>query len=165
MDLYLIRHAEAEAASADASDARRPLTRRGRRRFAREVKGLARLEIRFDLVLFSPLLRAQETADLLLARLDADSGVMSGLARRPDETLLHELRERVAGSAALVGHEPWLSQLATRLLVSGEDANRTPNRLRLEKGGVVHLSGEIADGAMTLMACYPPLVLRRLGRR
>ena len=60
MDLYLIRHAEAEPQSPDGSDERRGLTKKGRRRFESEVEGLARIGIRFDRLMFSPLLRAQD---------------------------------------------------------------------------------------------------------
>lgn len=165
MDLFLIRHAEAESESADGSDERRALTRRGRRRFTREVQGLARLGVRFDRLLFSPLLRAQETAELAFDLVDGESEVVLELASAPLADFVTSIGARPEGSLALVGHEPWLSQLVTRLLVHATGPTNTPSVLHIEKGGVVHLSGEVEEGGMSLVAAYPPLVLRKLARR
>lgn len=165
MNLYLIRHAEAEAQSADGSDERRALTRRGRRRFEREVRGLSRLGVRFDRLLFSPLLRAQETADLAWDLLEGESEVLIELAQPPDATVVAVLAGRAHEHTAVVGHEPWLSQLAARLLFADAPVRASPGIVLIEKGGVVHLSGRVADGEMTLVAAHPPRVLQKLGRR
>lgn len=167
MDLFLIRHAEAEAQSPDGSDERRALTKKGRRRFESAVVGLARLGIRFDRLLFSPLLRAQETADCALDLCDGESQVVLELAEPPDERLVEAIRGGHHPRTAVIGHEPWLSQLATRLVATqhGQNGDAAPSVLHIEKGGVVHLSGEIADGGMSLVAAYPPDVLRKLARR
>jgi phosphohistidine phosphatase len=164
MDLYLIRHAEAELRQEGSSDEKRALTPKGRRRFAREVAGLDRLGVRFDRVLFSPLLRAQETADLVLELCDGESEVVLELAASPGEELITMLRGLSCASVALIGHEPWLSMLATELMLGQRDGpvSRPTSVLQLDKGGVVHLSGEIGSGAMTLIAAYPPAVLRKL---
>ncbi|HVQ24975.1 MAG TPA: histidine phosphatase family protein, partial [Planctomycetota bacterium] len=65
MDLVVVRHAIAEERSADRPDDERALTPRGRRRMRLAVGGLRRLGLRFDLVLHSPLRRAEQTAELL----------------------------------------------------------------------------------------------------
>jgi phosphohistidine phosphatase len=165
MDLYLIRHAEAELREQGASDEKRALTAKGRRRFAREIEGLDRLGVRFDRVLFSPLLRAQETAEMALELCDGEGEVVLELARAPDEAMLSILRAVPFERVALIGHEPWLSQLATRLMTLDRDsADRPSSCMQIDKGGVVHLCGDIANGAMTLIAAYPPDVLRKLRR-
>jgi phosphohistidine phosphatase len=165
MDLWLIRHAEAEVRRPDGSDERRALTPKGRRRFARETEGLARLGVRFDSVLFSPLLRAQETAELALRLCEGESEAVLELARPPDDALMAILRGVSELRTALVGHEPWLSQLVTRLVVQGSWSTDGPSILHIEKGGVVHLFGEVDDGGMSLVAAYPPEALRKLARR
>lgn len=166
MDLFLIRHAEAEPQSPDGSDERRGLTKKGRRRFEDEVEGMARLGIRFDRLLFSPLLRAQETADCALDLCDGESQVVTELAEPPSARLLETIGAGDHPSTGLIGHEPWLSQLATRLVVAKPtDDEPTLSVLHIEKGGVVHLSGEVAEGGMSLVAAYPPDVLRKLARR
>ena len=55
--LYVIRHAVAEDVAADGDDYARPLTRKGRRRFARLVQRLARAGMAVDLIATSPLVR------------------------------------------------------------------------------------------------------------
>jgi phosphohistidine phosphatase len=166
MDLFLIRHAEAEPQSPDGSDEGRGLTKKGRRHFESEVEGLARLGIRFDRLLFSPLLRAQETADCALDLCDGESQVMRELAEPPNDRLLEAIGGGEYPRTGLVGHEPWLSQLATRLVVSKHgDEEQSMSVLHIEKGGVVHLSGEVTEGGMSLVAAYPPDVLRKLARR
>jgi len=166
MDLYLIRHAEAEPQSPDGSDERRGLTKKGRRHFESEVEGLARIGIRFDRLMFSPLLRAQETADCALDLCDGESEVVLELAEPPNERLLEAISGGGHQRTGVIGHEPWLSQLATRLVVTKHgDEEQSLSVLHIEKGGVVHLSGEVAEGGMSLVAAYPPDVLRKLARR
>ncbi len=164
MDLWLIRHAIAEPAAAGVADGLRALTPEGRERFARGVRGLMRLGPRFDLVLHSPLLRAQETADLLEPIVDGETAVSAALAREPDEELLDDIHGDVV---ALVGHEPWLSQTCCWLLfgwrVYAEDP--THSIVVLKKGAAAHLVGEPRPGSMRLAALYPPAMLRALGRR
>lgn len=164
MDLWLIRHAIAEEASPDVDDARRALTPEGRERFARGVRGLMRVGPRFDLLLHSPLLRAQETADLLDPLLDGETAVTSALAREPDEELLSDIRGDVVG---LVGHEPWLSQTLSWLVFGWRvyEEQASHSLVELKKGAAAHLVGEPRPGAMRLAALYPPAVLRALGRR
>ncbi|MCE9635704.1 MAG: histidine phosphatase family protein [Planctomycetes bacterium] len=128
VNLVLIRHAEAINRGILRRDAARPLTPAGRRRFARSVEGLRRLGLRFDLVLHSPWLRAVETADLLAPIVRGEFAVTRNLSTRPSEALLAELRSEAAAaladdrSVAVVGHEPWLSELASRL-VTGSPAH------------------------------------------
>ncbi len=164
MDLWLIRHAVAEDASIEGDDARRALTPEGRERFARGVRGLGRIGARFDLVLHSPLLRAQETADLLEPLIDGETACTSALAREPGDGLLAELD---GGVVALVGHEPWLTQTLTWLVFGWRVYEQDPAAALVEfkKGAAAHLVGEPRPGAMRLAALYPPAALRAFGRR
>jgi len=170
MDLYIIRHAEAEPAGFGLEDAHRPLTKKGRESFAREVRGLERLGVAFDRIYHSPLLRAVETADLLVPLLDGqgaargESRVTDELARAPRKELLSELEgERVA----LVGHEPHVSDLVA-LLVLGWRVFEPVARggvIDFKKGAVACLTGEPREGEMTLAAFWPPKTLRRIGKK
>src|SRR5215831_10281432 len=69
MRVLLIRHAEAEDRAPDAgkpqSDALRPLTQEGRRRFRQASEALKRIEPQIAVVASSPLVRAVETAALV----------------------------------------------------------------------------------------------------
>ena len=68
MQVYLLRHAIAEPLDPERYpvDADRPLTGSGARRMARAARGLRSLGLRFDLVLTSPLVRARQTARLVV---------------------------------------------------------------------------------------------------
>jgi phosphohistidine phosphatase len=117
--IYLVRHAHAAEA---ANDAVRPLSPRGRD----EVRALAHL-LRSSRAFapmeawHSPLVRARETAELLLHELKLSP------ARRELPELVPEgapaavaaLLTRARNAVALFGHEPHLSALAT-LLVTNE---------------------------------------------
>jgi len=66
--LYVLRHAEA-ADDKDArfeNDAARPLTIKGVRRTKLLAHALRQWEITFDAILSSPLVRARETAEILM---------------------------------------------------------------------------------------------------
>lgn len=157
MELFLIRHAIAVDREPTLPDAERPLTPKGRRRFQRAVDGLRRLEVRIDRLYTSPMVRAVETARLL-ADLVEDVRVTQSLARSPDPSLLDELQgERVA----LVGHEPWLSELCCWLLTGETDAAEA---LQLKKGGMAWLQGPLEPGKLKLKAVLTPRVLRLLGQ-
>jgi phosphohistidine phosphatase len=170
MDLYIIRHAEAEPAGFGLEDAHRPLTKKGRESFARGVHGLERLAITFDRIYHSPLLRAVETADLLVPLLDGRDGargetcVTDELARAPRQELLAELEgERVA----LVGHEPHVSDLVALLVIGWRVFEPAAHCgiIDFKKGAVAWLSGEPREGEMTLAAFWPPKTLRRIGKK
>ena len=158
MMLLVVRHATAEEPGPGMEDAARALTDEGRQRFARTVKGLRALDLSIDLILHSPLLRAVETADLLCRLLDPDgrTGVSAALAAPPSSALLAQLD---APRAAVVGHEPWLSDLVAWLVTGKLDLG--PG-FALKRGGVAWLEGEPLPGGMTLRAFLPPTVLRSL---
>ncbi|MEY2747900.1 MAG: hypothetical protein RL112_2942 [Planctomycetota bacterium] len=160
MKLWLVRHAIALEAGEGRPDALRPLSPRGRARFLLARRGLRELGARFDELRFSPLLRAQETADLLAPLCDGPLLVDGGLAREADEALLSRLR---GGSVALVGHEPHLSRLAMWLSCGWQAVDGRAG-LRLGKGGAIMLEGEPRPGSMRLAHLLQPRTLRRLGR-
>lgn len=164
MDLYLIRHAIAEELQTGQDDLARALTPQGRARFRGIVRGMEQLELCWDLLQHSPARRAVESAELLSTLIDGEAEVNELLYAPPSEELLQGLRGE---SCALVGHEPWLSELAF-WLISGwrhYDGKGAALPISLKKGGVLHLSGLPRPGEMSLVALYPPRALRRLGKR
>lgn len=159
MQLFLVRHATAVQPAPDHPDATRPLTPRGRAKFIKAVRGAKGLGWRFDHLYHSPLIRAAQTADLLLPLLDGPRTALPDLARAPDEEMLAHIE---GARVALVGHEPHLGALLA-WLVTG-DASRG-ERFCFKKGGVAVLTGEPRPGAMTLEGLLAPKLLRRLGAR
>ena len=176
MRLVLIRHAEAEDAGL-GGDAARRLTEQGRRRFRRAARGLAALDVKFDLVLHSPLARATETAALLAKLVDGPLRAELLLAAPPGAALLAALAALdapgISGAAdapggpatvGCVGHEPWLGQLAVILCARRADDATSAFELALDKGGAITLAGRARPGGMRLEALYPARSLRRLRR-
>jgi len=162
-ELFVFRHATAVPRSADLDDDARALTPRGRKRFARCVEALERLEIDLDRIYHSPALRAVETAELLVPLLEGETVVTPLLAQPPSGELLHALEgERIA----VVGHEPWLSDLVSWLVfgVRIADPDGRSESPGLRKGALAWLSGPIEPGSMVLRAFLPPKTLRRLAR-
>ena len=143
MELYLLRHADADTIA--ATDDARPLSEKGEgqgKRVARFCEAHRLIPAR---LLASPILRARQTAEILAAHLDLKLEIAPWLAcgMRPAEAVKH-LRESAADPAImLVGHEPDFSALAAFLLglPSGEQieirkASLTRlTVLALEKGG------------------------------
>ena len=156
MELFLIRHAIAAPRSLTLPDADRPLTPQGRERFTQVVAGLQHLGIRLQQVHHSPWRRAVETAALLAPVLKGDLLPTQALARPPEAALLDEIDQ---SPAALVGHEPWMSELLAWLITGSLAAGAM---FAFKKGGVAWLEGPLRPGGMVLRACLPPKVLRAL---
>jgi phosphohistidine phosphatase len=156
MEVLLVRHAVAVEHGQIHPDEARPLTPEGRARFRRVVRSLGRLGLRVDRCLYSPWTRAVETADLFAPLVDGESVVEPLLARAPGEDLVGSLR---GSRVALVGHEPWMSELLALLLFASTDA---AERFGFKKGGVARLEGEARPGGMRLLAFFPPGALRKL---
>ncbi len=143
----------------EEADDRRPLAPKGVRRFRKVVRGLEALGVEFTLLLTSPKRRALETAELLADLLEGESRVTPHLALPPSEELLREIPGE--GRVALVGHEPYLSQLLAWLLLGDPAPAGGEGRFVLKKGGVAWLEGVPRPGGMVLKALIPPKVFRR----
>lgn len=172
MELYLVRHGVAQARGQDSRgenvrgenvrDEDRRLTRDGRRKTARALRGLGFMGVdRLDRILSSPLVRAWETAKILADTIAADGPrVEAALAPggEPSALLARIAREAQDERIALVGHQPDLGRFAT-WLVAGSGRG-----LELGKAGVVRidLDGSVAPGQGELVWLLPPKVLRKL---
>jgi phosphohistidine phosphatase len=139
MDLYVIRHAEAldlgQAGVAD--DEHRPLSEPGKAECRRLAEALRRREVRPGRVVTSPLVRARQTAEELLAAWpDPKPGlvVCDHLAPGGKRGKLTKfLRQLGDESLAVVGHEPDLS-LYVAWLIGGKKG-----QVQMAKSGVAHL--------------------------
>jgi phosphohistidine phosphatase len=161
MRLTLVRHAPAEPRTGPdaARDAARTLTARGRRRLRRVRKALRRAEQRYDCMLFSPLARSQESAEVLMPLVDGPAHAEPTLAVPPRDGLLEALAGLGGGPrlhALLVGHQPHLAALAS-WLVWGRRA--LGSAIDLKKGGAILLEGTPRPRGMQLVAVLPPELL------
>jgi phosphohistidine phosphatase len=164
MDLFVIRHAIAADAEPDQDDAARELTTEGMRKFRRAVQGLRELDWCFDRILTSPWTRAVQTAELLAPITDGPTISTELLCDKPRPELFALIAEasgpaRKQHATAVVGHEPWLSELVAWLAFGDPHHSEA---IELKKGGVVHLAGTAVPGGMMLRAILTPKILRAL---
>src|SRR4029450_13330188 len=65
-ELYLIRHGlAAERGESYPDDTKRPLTNEGVQKLRKEARALTELDITFDVILTSPLVRTRQTAEVI----------------------------------------------------------------------------------------------------
>jgi phosphohistidine phosphatase len=144
VSLYLIRHGLAAERDSNINDAERSLTDEGRKKTHQVAKRLHELGLRFDLVQTSPLLRAQQTAEILAET--GKSPVQTSEQLAPDGSFDEWLSWFTGWSAqaskhqsnlalGIIGHEPDLSTWA-EILVWGE----VRSVLVLKKAGIIGLS-------------------------
>ena len=160
--LYLVRHGiAAEPSPAYPDDAARPLTDEGTERLRVQFKALRRLDVEIDHVLTSPLVRALQTATVLIDALRNAPAVSVVDALRPggrfDELMAELARLPCVKGVALVGHEPSMGMVAASLL-GARDA------IPFKKGAVCRI--DVAAVPPTepgqLQWFLPPRVLRSL---
>ncbi len=158
MQLFVIRHALAEDAAEGQDDASRELTDEGEKQLKKVVKGLKKLDIGFERVLTSPWTRAMQTA-AMLEPLCKQGPISTGLLCAPPRSELLAQIAELGETTAVVGHEPWLSELVAWLAFGD---TRHGEAFALKKGGVFWLEGSAVPGGMTVKAMIPPKVLREL---
>lgn len=121
LELYLIRHGVAAERGDDyPDDSKRPLTSAGISRLRKEAKALDAMDVGFDHIITSPLVRTRQTADVFAETLKTKPSVSQSDALAPAGTPVAVIQEigkhSKKGRIALVGHEPNIGELAARLI-------------------------------------------------
>jgi phosphohistidine phosphatase len=141
MELYLIRHGIAIEQGLLPRDEDRPLTDRGREKTAKVAQRLRSLGIHFDAIIASPLVRAQQTAEILQAgelgdRLETSPHLApDGDIRAWVEQWQKSRYNNENSCLALVGHQPDLG-LWAEMLIWG----KAEEKLILKKSGAIGLN-------------------------
>lgn len=152
--IWLARHGEAVDPDTVSSDFARTLTQRGRR----QVSGLARWikdrEQPPDLILHSPLVRAQQTAETIATEFHHFS-VPVQLERRlapgiDTPELLQFLYDKAVEQVVCVGHQPDMSRCLAEMIGGGQ-IHYSPGSL-----ACVQFSGLITSGAGQLVWMIDP---------
>jgi phosphohistidine phosphatase len=122
-ELYLVRHGVAEERGEKwPDDTKRPLTEDGIDRMRKAARGLTRFGIVIDVVLTSPLVRARQTADIVVAAIDPRPSLVTIESLAPSGSyaaVVADLEKHARKThIALVGHEPNIGELAARLIGS-----------------------------------------------
>lgn len=138
MDVYILRHGRAEDAGPGMADAERRLTKKGREEIVRAGRWMAAQELRFDLIASSPLARAQETASVIAGCLGQPDRLETWEILAPGgnpDTVCHQIGKYPNTRAILlVGHEPLLTALISRIITGNEDA-----AIALSKGALAKI--------------------------
>lgn len=161
MRLIVIRHARAKERDPAAwpDDTLRPLTKGGRRDFARLAARLPRWIQPPDVVLSSAWVRAWDTASILRHETGWPDAVREPTLETEGgpaavEAIIRALSSRRdQGAVALVGHEPVLGQLLSKLLGGAA--------LELRKGAVASLEVDPVAGHGVLRGLVPPEAVQR----
>ena len=153
MQLYFLRHGEADWRSWKKSDDERPLTDFGKKEMRDVAKFLARLKVRPDLIVTSPLPRASQTAKIaaehLKAKLREDELLAPGFGVSELRTVLKRHHSKVL---ILVGHEPDFTNIISGL---------TGASLKLSKAGVALLDIDPEAEEGKLLWLFPPKFSRK----
>ena len=128
MNLFFLRHANADWPEWNKPDDERPLTKRGKKESRQVAKFLERTKVSIDLIVTSPLPRAAQTAKIvarrLKAKLDKNERLAPGFSAAKLNALLKSHRR---GALMIVGHEPDFSGVVRTL---------TGGAIKLAKAGI-----------------------------
>lgn len=153
MQLYFLRHGEADWPGWTKPDDERPLTDFGKKEALQVAKFLDRLKVKPDLIVSSPLPRALQTAEAaagqLKTKLRQDEALEPGFGISELSTVLKRHQSKVL---MLVGHEPDFSSVISAL---------TGGFIKMSKAGValVDLDPESEKGR--LLWLFPPKFARK----
>ena len=135
--LYLIRHGIAAEPEKYTSDRDRPLTDEGKRKTRKVAARLSELNLNFQLILTSPLVRARQTAEILHSA-GLGSQLQESTALTPEGhiqtwlTWWEQWQKTGGNSLALVGHQPNLGHWA-EILIWG----KPQDSLVVKKAGII----------------------------
>ncbi|HEV8419093.1 MAG TPA: phosphohistidine phosphatase SixA [Candidatus Udaeobacter sp.] len=153
MQLYFLRHGEADWPGWTEPDDERPLTDFGKKEVRQVAKFLDRLNVNPDLIVSSPLPRALQTAEVaaeqLKTKLRQDEALEPGFGISELSTLLKRHHSK---ALMLVGHEPDFSSVISAL---------TGGFIKMSKAGIalVDLDPETEKGR--LLWLFPPKFARK----
>jgi len=158
MRLYFLRHGQADRSKWSGSDFERPLTKRGKLLMAQTADTIADLNLKLDLILTSPLVRALQTAEIVARNLRLSDRLVVDTRLGPgfDTDVLADmlLEHPGANSVLLVGHEPDFSYTISDLTGGGRLVVKKGSLARIDITAAAVLAGE-------LVWLIPPKALAR----
>ncbi len=143
MRIYLIRHSNAVDPGTPGyeDDNQRPLTEKGRDKMNKIASALKKLNIKPDLIVSSPYVRARQTAEILAKAMKYKRNICFGDALMPmgdTDEMIGEINEKYdVDELVLVSHEPLISGLIGSLTTGNPDI-----AISLKNGGICCLSAD-----------------------
>jgi phosphohistidine phosphatase len=165
MRIYLIRHSNAidPGTPGYEDDSLRPLTEKGRDKMKRISAALKELDVKPDLIISSPYVRAKQTAEILAKVLKYKHELIFNEMLVPmgnPDNIIGEINEKYSvDELILVGHEPCFSVLIGTLVAENPDL-----AFNIKNGGVCCLSSDDlhTDRKATLDWLLTPKILTEL---
>lgn len=155
MLLYLIQHGEAKK---EEEDIKRPLNEKGVEDVNRTGRFLEYNKISVNRILHSTKLRAKQTAEILVKYIKVEHGLIevSGLEPNTDIKEWYEKIIKEENDIAIVGHLPYLSKLASKL-ISGDENKKIVD---FKQGSVLCLEKQI-DNLFVIKFFILPEILQK----
>ena len=153
MQLYFLRHGEADWPGWTKPDDERPLTDFGKKEVRQVAKFLNGLKVKPDVIVSSPLPRALQTAEVaaeqLKTKLRQDEALEPGFGISELSTVLKRHPSKVL---MLVGHEPDFSSVISAL---------TGGFVKMSKAGVALIDIDPETEKGRLLWLFPPKFARK----
>ena len=153
MQLYFLRHGEADWPGWTKPDDERPLTDFGKKEVRQVAKFLNGLKVKPDVIVSSPLPRALQTAEVaaeqLKTKLRQDEALEPGFGISELSTVLKRHRSKIL---MLVGHEPDFSSVISAL---------TGGFIKMSKAGVALVDIDPENEKGRLLWLFPPKFARK----
>lgn len=138
MDLFILRHGKAGQSSDRQHDSDRTLTGDGKDEIKKVARWMKSKKYRFDGIATSPLKRAHETAVIVVRLLGEEDRltIWDELAPggNPDKVFYRASQYGEEATVLIVGHEPALSMLISRIISGDDNAS-----IVLSKGGLAKI--------------------------
>ncbi|HEX9757016.1 MAG TPA: phosphohistidine phosphatase SixA [Nitrospiria bacterium] len=122
MKLFLVRHGEAKL---ESEDPERSLTEKGRMEAERISQWAGKSGIKVKEIRHSGKKRAEQTAEIISKRIHPPKGVIrvTGISPNDDPFPIANLIDQEDEPLMLVGHLPFLSRLASHLLMNNSNCS------------------------------------------
>jgi len=147
MDIFILRHGEAgkKLTTGNNKDSERPLTAAGQKEVAEIASSLKEMDIKFDLIISSPLKRAHQTAAIVAKTLKKENKMEDWNELKPEGSK-QELYRKLSSSTQfkqyssilMVGHEPYLTEMISDIISDGK-AVRGGGHIILKKAGFARI--------------------------
>jgi phosphohistidine phosphatase len=157
MNIYLIRHAEAEQTSEEKPHEERALTSNGIEIIKSSIEVWKKFIGNFDIILSSPLKRAKQTANILHSSFKSEFDVVEEIILLNGgltEDLLSVARSLNLNEVAMVGHQPDLGIHLARM-IGTIDSNFNLPPAAIAK---IHFNERPVIGEGILEFLLPPII-------
>jgi phosphohistidine phosphatase len=153
-------------------DHKRSLTVEGKKEVKNISKSLKKLEIKFDIILSSPLPRALQTATLVQTEYKLKNKIElcdELIPKQNNKFLFYNklITLKDYFSILIVGHEPYLSNMISDIISKGSGKNNnvnTGNRIVLKKSGLskIRITSTVPKLKGELRWLIPPNILKQI---